>query len=108
MLVANPAALQALDTNNIAVTQGGGPIYSYYPKVAWTDTLPRVFQAKLIETLENSGSLRGVALPGQGLLIDYQLQTTLRSFELQVDGGDRAYVEVLRGLLTITTGALLR
>ncbi|GHB32087.1 hypothetical protein GCM10007094_21070 [Pseudovibrio japonicus] len=99
VLVANPAALQALDTNNIAVTQGGGPIYSYYPRVAWTDTLPRVFQAKLIETLENSGSLRGVAQPGQGLLIDYQLQTTLRAFELQVDGGDMAYVEVAARLV---------
>ena len=99
VLVANPVALQALDTNNIAVTQGGGPIYSYYPRVAWTDTLPRVFQAKLIETLENSGSLRGVAQPGQGLLIDYQLQTTLRAFELQVDGGDKAYVEVAARLV---------
>ncbi|KZK77691.1 hypothetical protein PsAD46_04714 [Pseudovibrio sp. Ad46] len=94
MLVATPVALQALDTSNIAVTQGGGPIYSYFPKVAWTDTLPRVFQAKLVETLENTGKLRGVSQPGQGLLIDYQLQTTLRAFELQVDGGDKAYVEV--------------
>ncbi|WP_208979460.1 ABC-type transport auxiliary lipoprotein family protein [Pseudovibrio axinellae] len=94
VLVATPVALQALDTSNIAVTQGGGPVYSYFPKVAWTDTLPRVFQAKLVETLENTGKLRGVSQPGQGLLIDYQLQTTLRAFELQVDGGDQAYVEV--------------
>ncbi len=94
VLVASPIALQALDTSNIAVTQGGGPVYSYFPKVAWTDTLPRVFQAKLVETLENTGKLRGVSQPGQGLLIDYQLQTTLRAFELQVDGRDKAYVEV--------------
>ncbi|SDR36832.1 cholesterol transport system auxiliary component [Pseudovibrio sp. Tun.PSC04-5.I4] len=93
VLVATPVALQALDTTNIAVTQGG-PVYSYFPKVAWSDTLPRVFQAKLIETLENTGKLRGVSQPGQGLLIDYQLQTTLRAFELQVNGGSRAYVEV--------------
>lgn len=93
VLVASPVALQALDTNNIAVTQGG-PVYSYFPRVAWSDTLPRVFQAKLVETLENSGKLRGVSQPGQGLLIDYQLQTTLRSFELQLNGVQQAYVEV--------------
>ncbi|MTI19240.1 ABC transporter [Rhodobacteraceae bacterium RKSG542] len=93
VLVAAPMALQALDTSSIAVAEEGR-IYSYYPKVAWADTLPNVFQAKLIETLENTGKLRGVGRPGQGLLIDYQLQTTIRSFEMNINGGTRAYVEV--------------
>ncbi|WP_305983934.1 ABC-type transport auxiliary lipoprotein family protein [Roseibium sp. MMSF_3544] len=92
VLVAPPRALKALDTSYIAVVDDG-PVYSYYPKSAWADTLPNVVQAKLQETLQNTGRLRGVGLPGDGLLIDYQLQTEIRKFELQVSG-NRAVVEI--------------
>ncbi|WP_208974906.1 ABC-type transport auxiliary lipoprotein family protein [Pseudovibrio exalbescens] len=103
ILVPAPVALQALDTNSIAVAEAGR-VYSYYPRVAWADTLPNVFQAKLIETLENTSKFRGVAQPGQGLLIDYQLQTTLRAFEVNVGGGSRAYVEVAARLVNDRDG----
>jgi len=92
VLVAPPRALKALDTSYIAVVDKG-PIYSYYPKSAWADTLPNVVQLKLMETLQNTGRLRGVGLPGDGLLIDYQLQTEIRAFELQV-AGNRGVVEI--------------
>ncbi|WP_299474229.1 ABC-type transport auxiliary lipoprotein family protein [uncultured Roseibium sp.] len=92
VLVAPPRALKALDTSYIAVVDDG-PIYSYYPKSAWADTLPNVVQIKLQETLQNTGRLRGVGLPGDGLLIDYQLQTEIRAFELQVSG-NRGVVEI--------------
>ncbi|WP_068085757.1 ABC-type transport auxiliary lipoprotein family protein [Polycladidibacter stylochi] len=92
ILVAQPIALQALDTSHIAVSEVG-PSYTYYPKVAWSDSLPKVFQANLVAALEDTGGLNGVALPGQGLLIDYQLQTTIRRFEVQTQP-KQALVEV--------------
>ncbi len=103
VLVAPPKALQALDTSSIAVVDAG-PVYTYLPKVAWTDTLPNVVQAKIVETLENTGRLRGVGVPGEGLLIDYQLQTELRSFEVRIDGQDRAVVEVMARLVNDRNG----
>ncbi|WP_428642829.1 ABC-type transport auxiliary lipoprotein family protein [Roseibium sp.] len=93
VLVAAPRALKALDTSYIAVVEKG-PVYSYFPKTAWADTLPNVVQLKLVETLQNTGRLRGVGLPGDGLLIDYQLQTEIRAFELRVGGGNRGVVEI--------------
>lgn len=93
VLVAAPRALKALDTTYIAVV-AEGPVYSYFPKSAWADTLPNVVQLKLVETLQNTNRLRGVGLPGDGLLIDYQLQTDIRSFELRVDGANRGLVEI--------------
>ncbi len=93
VLVAAPRALKALDSSYIAVVDKG-PVYSYFPKSAWADTLPNVVQLKLVETLQNTGRLRGVGLPGDGLLIDYQLQTEIRSFELQVAGANRGVVEI--------------
>lgn len=93
VLVAAPRALKALDTTYIAVVDKG-PVYSYFPESAWADTLPNVVQLKLVETLQNTGRLRGVGVPGDGLLIDYQLQTEIRAFELRVDGTDRGLVEI--------------
>jgi len=93
VLVAAPRALKALDTSYIAVVDEG-PVYSYFPNSAWADTLPNVVQLKLVETLQNTGRLRGVGVPGDGLLIDSQLQTEIRAFELRVDGTDRGLVEI--------------
>lgn len=93
VLVAAPRALKALDTTYIAVVDKG-PVYSYFPDSAWADTLPNVIQLKLVETLQNTNRLRGVGVPGDGLLIDYQLQTEIRSFELRIDGANRGFVEI--------------
>jgi cholesterol transport system auxiliary component len=93
VLVAPPRALKALDTTYIAVVDSG-PVYSYFPNVAWADTLPNVVQNKLLQTLQNTGRLRGVGLPGDGLLIDYQLQTDIRAFELSIEGANRGVVEI--------------
>lgn len=102
VLVAAPRALKALDTSYIAVVDKG-PVYTYFPKSAWADTLPNVVQLKLMETLRNTGRLRGVGLPGDGLLIDYQLQTVIRAFELQVNG-TRGVVEISARLVNDRNG----
>lgn len=103
VLVAVPKALQALDSSNIAVVQQG-PVYSYLPQVAWADQLGNVVQTGLVRTLENTRRLRGVGMPGDGLLIDYQLQTEIRSFELNVAGSARGVVEIAARLVNDRNG----
>ncbi|NVK33107.1 MAG: membrane integrity-associated transporter subunit PqiC [Rhodobacteraceae bacterium] len=103
VLVPRPRALKALDSDHIAVVDSG-PIYSYFPKAAWADTLPSVVQSKIVETLEGTQRLRGVGFPGDGLLIDYQLQTELRAFALHIDGRPRAVVEISARLLNDRNG----
>lgn len=103
VLVPRPRALKALDTEHIAVVDRG-PVYSYFPKAAWADALPSVVQTKIVQTLENTGRLRGVGFPGDGLLIDYQLQTELRSFELRLDGANRGVVEIAAKLVNDRSG----
>jgi cholesterol transport system auxiliary component len=101
--VPRPRALKALDTNYIAVVDRG-PVYSYFPKAAWADALPNVVQAKVVQTLQGTGRLRGVGFPGDGLLIDYQLQTELRAFEFHVDGPNRGVVEIAAKLVNDRNG----
>jgi len=103
ILVPAPRALKALDTQNIAVVDAG-PVYTYFPDAAWADALPNVVQQKIVETLQNTNLLRGVGMPGDGLLIDYQLQTELRAFELNVDGQDRGVVEIAAKLVNDRNG----
>lgn len=85
VLVPEPSTVRALDTDRIA----GRPTpseYAYLPGAVWSDRLPRLLQARLVETLQNSGRVRAVAVPGQGLLIDYQIVLDVRAFELTGEG----------------------
>ncbi len=85
VLVPEPSTVRALDTDRIA----GRPTpaeYAYLPGAVWSDRLPKLLQARLVETLQNSGRVRAVAVPGQGLLIDYQIVLDVRAFELTTDG----------------------
>ncbi len=85
VLVPEPSAVRALDTDRIA----GRPTpseYAYLPGAVWSDRLPKLLQARLVETLQNSGRVRAVAVPGQGLLIDYQIVLDIRAFELSGQG----------------------
>ncbi len=92
ILIAAPKAVSALDTDNIAVVSDGIAI-SYFGGAAWSDRAPQLLQRKIIESFENSGRVRAVGQPGEGLLIDYQIATDIRAFELAVDGGRVARVE---------------
>jgi cholesterol transport system auxiliary component len=78
VLVPEPTALKALDTERIVVRAAPSEI-AYYPGAQWSDRLPRLIQNRLVEAFENSGGVRA-GTPGQGLSIDYQVLTDLRAF----------------------------
>jgi cholesterol transport system auxiliary component len=85
VLVPEPTTVRALDTDRIAARPSPAE-YAYLPGVVWSDRLPRLLQARMVETLQNSGRIRAAAVPGQGLLIDYQLVIDVRAFELTKEG----------------------
>jgi cholesterol transport system auxiliary component len=71
----------------------------------WSDTLPNLLQARMMQTLQNSGRVRAAGLPGQGFLIDYQLVIDIRAFELV---GEGALVELAVRLMDESNGRVLR
>ncbi len=85
VLVPEPTTVRALDTERIAARPSASQ-YAYLPDAVWSDRLPRLLQARMVETLQNSGRIRAAAVPGQGLLIDYQLVMDVRAFELTDEG----------------------
>ncbi|MFN3831703.1 MAG: ABC-type transport auxiliary lipoprotein family protein [Allorhizobium sp.] len=105
LLVADPSALKALDSEQILVRVSGAEI-RYLSQSQWSDRLTRVVQSKLVEAFENTGRLGGVGRPGQGLAIDYQLITDVRSFEIAAEGTDRGVVEISAKLLNDRNGTV--
>ena len=103
ILVPVPATFKALDTDRIAARPSPDE-YAYLPKAVWADRLPALLQARLAETLENTKRVKAVGLPGQGLLIDYQIVIDIRSFEID---GDIAVAAFSVKLMNDRTGRIV-
>ncbi len=105
ILIAEPSALKALDSENIVIRPAPGAI-EYLKGAQWADRLPKVVQARLAEAFQKSGAFAGVGRPGEGLAIDYQVIVEIRAFEVAVGGGDRARVEFFVKILNDRNGVV--
>ncbi len=105
VLIAQPTALKALDGQNIVIKPAPGVI-QYLKGAQWADRLPEVVQARLAETFQKSGRFGGVGMPGEGLAIDYQVIVDIRTFEVRVDRGDQAEIELYVRVLNDRNGTV--
>ncbi len=104
ILIAEPEALELLDSNQIVIRTSAAAV-QYLADSRWNDRLTSVVQAKLVQGFENTGRLRGVGIPGQGLAIDFQIVTTIRTFEVVAFGAaPQAVVEISARVLDDRTG----
>ncbi|TPK72947.1 ABC transporter [Mesorhizobium sp. B2-3-3] len=103
ILIAQPSALKALDSQNIVIKPSDRSI-QYLKGAQWADRLPLIVQARLAETFQRSGSFAGVGKPGEGLAIDYQVIVEIRSFEVRVEGGEHAEVDLFVRILNDRNG----
>lgn len=105
ILVPEPTALKALDSDQIVIRLSGSEL-QYLSKAQWSDRLPRMVQAKLVQAFENTGKIGGVGKPGEGLAIDYQVISEIRSFEISTEGADTAVVEIFAKLVNDRNGTV--
>lgn len=105
ILVAEPSALKILDSQDVVVRPAPGSV-EVLRGAQWSDRLPRIVQARLVEALQATGRLGGVGRPGEGLAIDYQLITEIRAFEVRIDGRARAHVELFVKVLNDRNGVV--
>lgn len=104
ILIPEPSALQLLDGQDIAIRRADGAL-QLLSGARWSDRLPRLVQAGLIEAFERADRVGGVGRPGEGLAIDYQVIVDIRSFEVRVNGG-HAYVELFARVLNDRNGVV--
>lgn len=105
ILLPEPTALKALDSDQVVIRLSGSEI-QYLAKSQWSDRLPKMVQAKLVQAFENTGKIGGVGKPGEGLAIDYQVITEIRSFEISTSGADTAVVEIFVKILNDRNGTV--
>ncbi len=82
LVVVEPTAAVTLDTQRIVVASeaGQGPSIE---EAQWSDTIPKMLQAKIIQSFENSNYFGAVARPMDGLTPDYQLLVDIHSFQIE-------------------------
>jgi phospholipid/cholesterol/gamma-HCH transport system substrate-binding protein len=106
LVVLEPTALVALDTQRIIIEAGtGGTVGT--DNAQWSDTIPKLVQAKIVQSFENSNYLGAVARPMEGLTADYQLAIDVHSFKVssvpgpaeQPATGSMAHVEFAAKIL---------
>lgn len=104
MLVAEPVALQALEADRIIVRGEDGSI-TVLGGAQWADRLPRLLQARMVQSFENAGKAVGRA--GTGLSGDYVLGADIRFFGVSTaNGAAQAQIE-LTAKIADSTGRIV-
>lgn len=93
LAVEQPTALQILDTEKVVIAPTPGEV-AYLPDAQWVDRLPKLLQARIVQTFENSSRIRAVAKTQDRVSADYLLVVDVRQFGIQAYDGPTANVEL--------------
>ncbi len=105
LAVMEPTGVLMFDTQKILVRPSGveGPTFA---NARWSDNLPKLLQARIIQSFENANLLRTVTRPMEALTADYQLLIDVRSFQLSMLAEPVADVEFAARILA-TNGRIV-
>jgi cholesterol transport system auxiliary component len=105
LVIVEPSALGPLDGTAILVRPAPGEA-ARLADAQWQDRLPRLMQARLIESFENASRLRAVGRPSDKIATDFVLLTELRAFEISAADGT-AVVEIAAKLVADRSGRIM-
>ena len=100
LLVAEPTAEAALDTTRIALSRSATTL-DYFADAAWTDRLPVILQARLLDSFQNAHRLIALAGAASAAHGDAILTVELRHFEANygTSGPPRWRIELTADLI---------
>ena len=99
LTVAEPTALIVFETRKFLVRPNPSEDPSF-AKAEWSDNVPRLLQAKIIQSFENAGLAQAVARPGDGVAADKQLTIDIRKFQISAFRDPMAEIEFAARLLS--------
>jgi len=99
LTVPEPTAIIMFDTQKILVRPAGAEDPTF-ANSRWSDNLPKLIQAKIIQSFENANFLGAVTQPIDGLTAKYQLLIDIRSFQVSMSANPIADVEFTAKILT--------
>jgi phospholipid/cholesterol/gamma-HCH transport system substrate-binding protein len=92
LVVTEPNVLVALDTQKILVRSKSGGLQPL-DNAQWADSLPKLFQAKIIQSFENSNYFGAVVRPLEGLNAEHQLILDVWTFQISIASDPMAEIE---------------
>lgn len=93
LAVEQPTALQILDTEKVVISPTAGEV-AYLSDAQWVDRLPKLLQARIVQSFENSTRIRAVAKTQDRVNADYILVVDIRQFGIVAYDGPTAAVEL--------------
>jgi ABC-type uncharacterized transport system auxiliary subunit len=105
LVVPEATALGVLDTDKIVVRPVAGEITAL-ADAQWGERLPKLVQARVIQTFENASRLRAVGRPSDRITADYQLLLDIRAFQISVPAGPAAEVEIAVKIVNERSGRI--
>lgn len=93
LAVDQPSALQILDTEKIVISPAAGQM-AYLSDAQWVDRLPKLLQARIVQSFENSSRIRAVAKTQDRVSADYLLVVEVRQFGILAYESPQAVVEL--------------
>jgi len=101
--VPEPESLIAFNTNKLVVI-GAPPADLNLDQAQWADNVPALVQAKVIETLGNSGCFKSATSPLDDLDFDYKLALGIRDFSIAPSPEPTASVALSASLIAGADG----
>jgi phospholipid/cholesterol/gamma-HCH transport system substrate-binding protein len=98
LIISEPTTLLALNTDKI-LTQPAPDEILPLENARWSDSLPILVQAKLLQTFENAGYAQSVSRSLGDFASNYQLSIDIRQFEVATSGEPEAQIVFLVKLL---------
>jgi cholesterol transport system auxiliary component len=105
LIVAEPTALQSLDSDHVLVRRPDGTLATL-AHAQWSDRLPRLMQSRIVQAFENAGAAGQVGPFGGTVSADMTLEVELRVFEVDVGAG-QGKIEFAAKLVNSTSGRIV-
>ena len=99
LVVPDPSALILFDSQKILIRSDAGT-YSSIDNAQWADNLPKLVQARIVQSFENAHQLSAVSRPLEQLAAEYRLELSIRSFQITAEASPKAVVELTARLVS--------
>jgi phospholipid/cholesterol/gamma-HCH transport system substrate-binding protein len=99
LVVPDPSAIILFDSQKILIRDGAGT-YTSVNNAQWADNLPKLVQARIVQSFENARQLSAVSRPLDQLNPDYRLELVIRSFQIALMPSPKAVVDLTARLVS--------
>jgi ABC-type uncharacterized transport system auxiliary subunit len=98
LVVPDPNAIILFDSQKILIRNSEGT-YTNINNAQWADNLPKLVQARIVQSFENARQLGAVSRPLEQLNAAYRLELAIRSFQIALEPSPKAVVDLTARLV---------